>query len=248
MLSFGLKVAWFVLSLTGLMLCWIVMWALSRTVGTVWGPLLYAIGCTMLQGIFCLGMIYKMDPFLMPRAFCIAQTVIIGHSTFLMNGVAGAFAVATSLTVLKPKTWGLSSDVALKWRNIYYIPVVIFPFLATVVHIAFVFVFDSSKPSDNLHCDSSDPEWVRFLGYAGLPFLVSIPCMYLSVKSVFRVYKTNQHIQRARHDDIKADKFTKPKSRAMRMKIFRLSQHSAPSPVPSAHIPGSRHHSLSLCG
>ncbi len=65
-----------------------------------------------------------MNPILMPRGFCIgkdltsfsliqdelknwriAQTIIIGSATFMLTGVTGAFTVATSLTVLKPRSW-----------------------------------------------------------------------------------------------------------------------------------------------
>lgn len=52
--------------------------------------------------------------------------------------------------------WGLS---ALRWRNIFWLPVVVFPIVATVVHVVVVIKFDSVKPTDDLHCDSSDPLW-----------------------------------------------------------------------------------------
>ena len=71
------------------------------------------------------GMIYKMDPFLMPRPFCIglscgrdvsspslvdilmiAQPIFISVGAYMIAGTSGAISVATSLAVLKPKTWG----------------------------------------------------------------------------------------------------------------------------------------------
>lgn len=117
------------------------MYAFGRVVGQQWTAMSYCAGNTILQGIFCLGssfyfqlthrssriagMIYKMDPFLMPRPFCIglscdrevsnlsllnvsmiAQTIFISIGTYMMTGTAGAISVATSLAVLKPKTWG----------------------------------------------------------------------------------------------------------------------------------------------
>lgn len=48
---------------------------------------------------------------------------------------------------------------ALRWRNIFVIPTVIFPVAATIVHTVVVFKTSSVKPTDDLHCDSSDPEW-----------------------------------------------------------------------------------------
>jgi hypothetical protein len=34
-----------------------------------------------------------------------AQTIVISFGAFLMAGLAMAFSLATSITVLKPKTW-----------------------------------------------------------------------------------------------------------------------------------------------
>jgi hypothetical protein len=48
---------------------------------------------------------------------------------------------------------------ALRWRNIFVIPTVIFPVAATIVHTIVVLKTSSVKPTDDLHCDSSDPEW-----------------------------------------------------------------------------------------
>ncbi|KAF8180420.1 hypothetical protein BJ912DRAFT_981261 [Pholiota molesta] len=167
--------------------CWIVLWAFGRAVNMKWGPVMYCIGNTLLQGIFCLGMIYKMDPYQMPRAFCIAQTVMISF----------AFSLATSLTVLKPKTWG-EGERALQWKNIYAVPTIAFPLLASIVNIVLILKFDSVQPSDDMHCDSTSPEWVRLVGYAGLPFIMAWPALYLSIKSIIRISKTNRHLQRAR--------------------------------------------------
>ncbi|CAA7268443.1 unnamed protein product [Cyclocybe aegerita] len=226
MLPFGLKIAWFILSLTGLFACWIVLWAFGRAVDARWGPVLYCVGNTMLQGIFCLGMIYKMDPYRMPRSFCIAQTIIISFGGVLIAGVALAFSLATSMTVLKPKTWS-DGRSALKWRNLYGIPIVMLPVVATAIHIALIFKFDAVQPADDLHCDTNDPLWIRFLGYAGVPFLLSLPSFYLAVRSIMRVIKTNQHLQRARSDS--DDVFTSaPQSRSgsTRKKKFSLTPRS----------------------
>ena len=96
----------------------------ARAVGAAWAPVLYCLAVTVLQGAFCLGeyffviciataplsvaqgMIYRMDPFSMPRSFCIAQTIIISTGAFIVAGTSMAFSLATYMTVLKPKTWG----------------------------------------------------------------------------------------------------------------------------------------------
>ncbi|KAF8156935.1 hypothetical protein B0H34DRAFT_711243 [Crassisporium funariophilum] len=206
MLPFSLKIVWFVLSFTGAIACWIVLHAFGRAVGNQWGPVMYSIGNTLLQGIFCLGMIYRMDPFQMPKSFCIVQVILVGFGGFLITGVCLAFSLATSMAVLKPKTWADGQQRALKWRNIYIIPTIAFPLIASIIHIVFLFKFDPIHPTDDMHCDATDPEWVRFLGYAGVPLLLSLPSLYLSIRSITRVYKTYRHLQRARSDSV--DGFT----------------------------------------
>ncbi|KAF9447826.1 hypothetical protein P691DRAFT_819389, partial [Macrolepiota fuliginosa MF-IS2] len=194
MIPFGVKILWFVLSLTGLVSSGVVLITFGRAVGAMWGPGAFTFGNVLLQGIFCVGMIWRMDPFLMPRSFCIAQTLLIGSAAFLLTGVASAFSMATSLAVLRPRNWG--DNTALQWRNIFLLPVVIFPILATIVQTVVVLKLDAVKPTDDLHCDSSDPLWVRFFGYTGVPFIASLPCLFCSIKSLIRIYQMNRHIQR----------------------------------------------------
>ena len=50
----------------------------------------------------------------------IAQTIFISIGTNIIAGAAGALAMATSLAILKPKTWGDGG------RYVYYIDIRIF--------------------------------------------------------------------------------------------------------------------------
>ncbi|KAF9226379.1 hypothetical protein BS17DRAFT_545209 [Gyrodon lividus] len=59
MLPFALKALWFCLLFTGILACS----TFSRTIGSSWGQTLYSVFATILQGIFCLGMVYDMNPF-----------------------------------------------------------------------------------------------------------------------------------------------------------------------------------------
>jgi hypothetical protein len=72
------------------------------------------------------GIIYRMNPFLMPRSFCLgmyglkvslqgwsynrtlfeAQSILMSVGTFIETGVILALSLATGVTVQKPKTWG----------------------------------------------------------------------------------------------------------------------------------------------
>lgn len=40
---------------TGIIVCWVVLYLFSRAIGSYWGPVLYSVFSTLLQGIFCLG-------------------------------------------------------------------------------------------------------------------------------------------------------------------------------------------------
>ncbi|KAF4616886.1 hypothetical protein D9613_008580 [Agrocybe pediades] len=226
MLPFGLKIVWFVISLTGMLASLVVSWAFVRVVDAGW-IMLYNVGNVMLQGIFCLGMIYRMDPFLMPRAFCIAQSIIISISAFFLAGVAFSFSMATSMTVLKPKTWG-DGERAMKWKNAYYAPIVAFPVLGSIVYIVCLFKYDAVQPSDDMHCDTTSPEWVRLLSYAGVALVMSLPSLYLSISSILRVYKTNQHLQRARTDTF--NEFTSLPRRSRSTRIAKAVNMSARKP------------------
>ena len=105
MLPFALKVAWFCFSFSGkraffsegvspnasagIIACWVVQCVFSQAIGSYWGPVLYSIFATLLEGIICLGtcvvaegvrtyspcagMIYDMDPYRMPKTFCIRE-------------------------------------------------------------------------------------------------------------------------------------------------------------------------------
>ncbi|KAF9457556.1 hypothetical protein BDZ94DRAFT_1202533 [Collybia nuda] len=230
MLPFGFKIAWFCLSLTGLLSCWVTLFSFGRIVGAYW-PLVYCIGCTLLQGAFCLGIIYRMQPSNMPNSFCIAQSVIIGFGTFLMTGVAAAFSIATTLAVLKPKTWGDNGKAALIWRPVYFVPVVAFPIFASAVQIGVTVKYHRTfSASDDMHCDYVNPMWIRFLSYAGTPFFLSIPCLYLSIKSIIRVYKTNKHLKRSRNPDMEIDHFTALPRRPNDVHIPRVLSTPSPSP------------------
>ncbi|KAF5383216.1 hypothetical protein D9615_005027 [Tricholomella constricta] len=226
MLPFSLRVVWFCLSFTGMMTCWAVMLSFVRAVESYW-PLVYCVGCTIMHGMFCLGMIYKMEPFRMPRSFCIAQSITMGLGVFLMTGVSASFAIATTFAALKPKTWWEGGKGLMVWRRIYIYPLFVFPFLATVVQLGITLRFDSGVQRDDLHCDYSDPTC-----YAGIPWLVTIPCLYLSIKAILRILKTNKHLQRSRDPDLDVDidTFTALPRRPKHVHMARAVSTSSSSP------------------
>lgn len=67
-----------------------------------------------------------------------------------------------------------------------------FPIIATAVLAAVVVKFDSAKPQgDDLHCDSNSPEWVRFLGYAGVSVVIACPAFFIAVATAYRLIRTH---------------------------------------------------------
>ncbi|KAJ6506722.1 hypothetical protein C8R45DRAFT_970361 [Mycena sanguinolenta] len=237
MLPFGLKLVWFSLSLSGLIGCWAVLLPLAWAIQSYWGPIGYAVGITVLEGIFCLGLIWRMNPANIPRGFCLAQVLLTGLAIFFIIGVLAAITTATTLYIAKPKQWGPQNETAiLPWRVYYLLPMMLFPLLASAVHVTFVIFFDTFEPIDGLNC-VGHPLWIRFVGYAGTPFLITIPCLWLSSVSIVRVIRTHKHIRRARrsvnvlHLDLDLDHFTSlpPKRSKQSMK----APHSIP-PTPRA--------------
>ncbi|KAJ6600459.1 hypothetical protein DFH09DRAFT_595605 [Mycena vulgaris] len=248
MLPFGLKLAWFALSLSGLIGCWAVLLPLAWAIQSYWGPIAYAVGITALEGVFCLGLIWKMNPVHLPLGFCIAQVLITGSAVFFVIGVLAAITTATTLYVAKPKQWG-TQDVTkiLPWRFYYLLPMLLFPLLASSVHVIFVIYFDNFDTVDGLTC-TAHPLWVRFLGYAGTPFLITIPCLWLTMMSFIRVMRTHKHIRRARRSVNfgNMDHFTAIPQRRSRPALKTRSTPptplaiTAPSPSPSAIVEVSR--------
>ncbi|KAJ7458728.1 hypothetical protein B0H11DRAFT_2060791 [Mycena galericulata] len=245
MLPFGLKLAWFALSLSGLIGCWAVLLPLAWAMQSYWGPIAYAVGITGLQGIFCLGLIWRMNPAYMPRAFCTTQVLVTGLATFFITGVLAAITTATTVYVAKPKQWSAQNDrTVLPWRYYYLFPMVFFPLLASVVHITFVIFFDTFEAYDGLNCVAR-PLWIRFLGFAGTPFIITIPCLWLTSVSALRVMRTHRHIRRARRSvEIipNPDHFTTIPQRRSRPSIKTWATPptpraiTAPSPAPSSII------------
>lgn len=192
MVSSAVRTLFFGLALSGLMACWIVLVAWGRAIRSVWGPLIYLIGLTLCEGVFCLGMAWNMDPYAMPRVFCVMQPIVIAFSTFLMTGLVTAFSCSTYLFITR------GGKSPLQWHPLYLLPLVAFPIAATTAQATIVIKFDAIQPSDGIQCDANDPLWTRFLSYAGAPFVMTIPSIAFSVASVIRIRATDRSARTSR--------------------------------------------------
>lgn len=86
-------------SVPGTLACWVVVIAMAKSINIWWLPLIYGFTLTALEGIFCLGewcarrgaiskelnmtrvvgMIYRMDPYLMPEGFRLGEPLAMPH-------------------------------------------------------------------------------------------------------------------------------------------------------------------------
>ncbi|KDQ60192.1 hypothetical protein JAAARDRAFT_32574 [Jaapia argillacea MUCL 33604] len=240
MLPFPLKLVWFIFSLSGLFGCWIVLWAFAQSAQVFWSPLLYCLGVTLLEGVFCLGMVWRMDPFLMPRAFCQTQVVVISFGACLMTGVAASYTIGTTLSLLRPSRKADSTHLSLSWHLPYLLLVAVYPLLASAAQVAAIVKLDAVHPSDGLQCDATHPIWVRLLGYAGAPLLLSIPGLVLSAVTAVRLFKAQKLLPRTRsrlfsnrNSDATQpqDNFTRLPVRNSRRKSFPSTLDPSPRPI-----------------
>ncbi|KAK7019030.1 phosphatases II [Favolaschia claudopus] len=200
MLPFGLKVAWFVLTIVGTVFSVLSVMALGRLVGNHWTGLGYSFGMVLYQGMFCLGMIWKMDPYRMPRAFCLAQTILMSLGYYIIWGFLMVFCFAVCVHILKPKEWGDLSK-CFHWRLVYYLPALGFPVAAIAVRVVLILKYDAVHPFDGFNCDASHPIWVRLGGYAFPSIVVLVPTTFMSLLSARHMHETLNHIKRAMQDD-----------------------------------------------
>ena len=49
----------------------------------------------------------------------------------------------------------------------------VFPVSTSIAFALLVIVLEAAQPRDGLHCDATQPVWIRLLGYAGSPFIFS---------------------------------------------------------------------------
>ncbi|KAF5390024.1 hypothetical protein D9757_003812 [Collybiopsis confluens] len=244
MLLHALKIIWFALSLSGLISCWAVLSAFAVAIRSYRLAILYCIGCTILHGMFCLGLIWRMDPFLMPRSFCIAQTLLFALSSYLLTGVCATFSMITSLAILRPGVWDINVIRSTTWPTSYTFTLIIFPALAWIPQITAVLKLEAAQPAEGFSCDANKPEWqvVRFLGYAGTPLVFSLPFSCLALMAVARMSRTQQRlVQRSRINldpdfDIDSTNLTSlPLKRTRHKDIANMlgSPRISPPPIPT---------------
>ncbi|OJA21098.1 hypothetical protein AZE42_10218 [Rhizopogon vesiculosus] len=120
-----------------------------------------------------------------------AQTFIIYYAANSATGVCAAFTLATTRTVLWPTSVIPSASSTLVWRNSYYLPIVVFPLGSLAVAVPILLSLHAIQPTDDLHCDATHPIWGRFLGYAGISMILTIPCFFMSAVAAHRVFRVH---------------------------------------------------------
>ncbi|KAJ3930287.1 MAG: hypothetical protein NXY57DRAFT_898381 [Lentinula lateritia] len=180
-----------------------------------------------------------MDPSLMPRSFCIAQTLLSGLASFMLTGVSATFSMITSLAVLRPGVCSLASSKPFIWHPIYTLTLIVFPLLASIAQITAVLKLDAVQPVDDFACDATDPEWVRFLSYAGVPLVFSIPFSCLGLMALVRMSRIQQrtvgHYCDSPDHGVNSLNLTSLPLKRTRRKDMRqfLGPSKSPTPVPT---------------
>ncbi|KAJ7637103.1 hypothetical protein FB45DRAFT_908254 [Roridomyces roridus] len=239
---FALKLIWFVLAILGTIGSCFTLLALGALVGSQWIPISFCVALTILEFTFCIGMIWRLDPFAMPRSFCIAQAIIMNTAIYETGGVCMAWCIQTSLHILRPKLWP-NIEESFRWRPIYLVPCVLYP-------VVLIIKYDAVQPADGMYCDAMDPLWIRTIAHSG-------PALTFPVTCIRRVMTTLQHVERARSDqtDIPrqmrraADGSRAPvqesfpmqskTSRGVFQKLQSISHGFTPAPPPSDPNPNS---------
>ncbi|KAI0315573.1 hypothetical protein OF83DRAFT_1173686 [Amylostereum chailletii] len=198
MLSFALKIVWFVLALLGIVSAWLALMGLAKVAKAYWGPVLFSVAVTVLEGAFCLGMIWEMDTFKMPHAFCLAQAILICLSSNLIAGLCACLTWAIYATVFTLSTDFNKGSSMLSWKHGYLLLVLVFPATTTAAFIVVILKLDAVHPIDAMHCDASIPLWPRVLSYAGAPLALMLPCLAISVITISRVVKVNVEARKYR--------------------------------------------------
>ncbi|EKM56933.1 uncharacterized protein PHACADRAFT_254332 [Phanerochaete carnosa HHB-10118-sp] len=181
MLPYGLKIVWFALSLSGLLSSWVALPAFPRTVAKgTWIPVIYGVVDTVLQGVFCLGLIWKMDPFLMPRTFCIIQTGLMQLCWSCLAGCCIAMSLRSAADVFHDRAFGQVLQ-RMSGRLSRVVIIAVFPAAVFAVQLALLLSLNAVQPVDGLNCDASSPPWVRLVGYSGTSLLFAVPSVILSL-------------------------------------------------------------------
>lgn len=223
---FSLKVIWFAFSLSGILACWAALGSFVRAARSLWVPVAYCAANTVLQGVFCLGLIWKLDPSTMPHSFRLAQIVLIQT----------AWTCIAALTILLCFSTSATTTRCLRWAtNIYTKPllsglfVLVLSCAEAISQSVVLLKVDVPQSPDGMVGDTSNPPWIRVLGYAGANLILVIPSLLVSLLTLFRLFSIHRQ-----HDDIEFhfypdDGLTRIPSRrsAMRTSFYR---HHAPSP------------------
>ncbi|KAH9916724.1 uncharacterized protein BXZ73DRAFT_53622 [Epithele typhae] len=206
MLAFGIKVAWFSLSLAGLLGSFTALPAFAQALDGYLIPILYFLYNLVLQALFCLGMIWKMNPAEMPHGFCILQPILMGVSWNSLVSLTAWMSITLSLSIFRASGDVLSYTRRYRqWRWTYML-FGLLPLAALVAYIILALKFGAIRQADGMNCDANDPVWVRLLSYAGAPLLLAFPSLLMVTSATFRLYiRTSYH----RHSFIRSrDNFT----------------------------------------
>ncbi|KAI1798118.1 hypothetical protein LXA43DRAFT_875791 [Ganoderma leucocontextum] len=226
MLAFGFKVAWFTLSLLGFLSNILALPAFAEALDGYLIPVFYTVSNFLLQGIFCLGMIWKMDPLAMPRAFCTVQPVIFTVAWLFMTFITSGMAVCSTSAILRPKGGVPATPTFVRSRIQWHATclfLALVPMAASGAYLGLALKFDAVQPDDGMSCDATHPVWVRLFSYAGVPLLLALPSLVLTCTAGYQFYAHSPHQHHSHSFGHTTDHFTSvPLRRQSRTKANRV--------------------------
>ncbi|KAG1815039.1 uncharacterized protein BJ212DRAFT_1481575 [Suillus subaureus] len=141
--------------------------------------------------------------------------------------------MATTSAVMWPSSVITTASSTLVWRTRYLLPIVVFPLGALGVAVPVLLSLHAIQPTDDLHCDASHPIWGRFLGYAGISMILTVPSFFLSAIAAHRVFKMHTV-----HREL--FKLTAPHSHSLsaerEVNIMESSKNPSLPPIPNSDV------------
>ncbi|TCD68748.1 hypothetical protein EIP91_009894 [Steccherinum ochraceum] len=174
-------------------MCWVVASVFALATEEIWLSLLHSAANTVLQGIFCIGLIWRMDPFMMPQSFCTTQAILLHTSWACMAGVGAAITILTASRVLhRSSILPRLVPYATLLRLLFGVG---FPCMVLIAQTVAIHELNAARPVDGIACDASFPSWVRVLGYAGATLILAIPSFILSLITAAQVTRSRSTLK-----------------------------------------------------
>jgi len=232
MLMFSLKIVWFALSLSGVLACWAALGSFVHATNSLWIPLVYCFANTVLQSVFCLGLIWRLDPSLMPHVFTIAQTILIQTSWTCIASLSAILTVTTATKIVHRFEWASRLFTSPLFCGLFVVIACSGELAAQSVVLE---KFNVPQSANGMVGDTSNPPWIRLLGYAGANLFLVIPSLIISVLIIGHIVCFKRHTDDT-HGILQDDGLTRVPSRPSKRASLQGRRTPSLSDIPHASV------------